>query len=219
MTTRERWIIYPLLFLSLGIGLRPKLTSQLSVANLQCDTLHCERLVMDGPDRVPRVHLQAVGLPNSPRTQGGSLIMTDPAGRPHILFHCEGSAGAMETVTAKGLPQVRIDSTSRGGLVSMIDNQGRVIFDAGHRPDESGIFAAVDLNQRKIIATVPFLPRVAPKTPADHTEVTPPLAPHPHPDDERKPDRTQHTEAPTTPQPQSEIQPSKETQPPEDPQP
>ncbi len=46
MSTRERWIVYPLLFLALGIELRDKMVpcSQIQTAEVMAKQIRCEQL-------------------------------------------------------------------------------------------------------------------------------------------------------------------------------
>ena len=44
MTTRERWVVYPLLFLTLGIALKDKIIRQVSTGKVECRAL----VVTDG---------------------------------------------------------------------------------------------------------------------------------------------------------------------------
>ena len=46
MSTRERWIVYPLLFLALGAALRDKLVEKIEISRLKCN-----RLEVDGVAR------------------------------------------------------------------------------------------------------------------------------------------------------------------------
>jgi hypothetical protein len=41
MSDRERWIVYPLLFLSLGLTLKPKFTHELEVPHIHCRSITC----------------------------------------------------------------------------------------------------------------------------------------------------------------------------------
>ena len=47
MTERERWTVYPLLFLSLGIGLRSHITSSLDLHDITCHTLKSREVEID----------------------------------------------------------------------------------------------------------------------------------------------------------------------------
>jgi len=44
MTERERWVVYPLLLLSLGIALRDKITQSVNLHEVSCDVLRCDRI-------------------------------------------------------------------------------------------------------------------------------------------------------------------------------
>ncbi len=50
MSNRERWTVYPLLFLTLGIALKDKITKQTDT-----DTVFCKSLVVTNRQRVPQV--------------------------------------------------------------------------------------------------------------------------------------------------------------------
>jgi len=48
MTDRERWTVYPLLFLALGISLKDKLSPSIDTERVVCKTLVCEGLEVSG---------------------------------------------------------------------------------------------------------------------------------------------------------------------------
>ncbi len=51
MTSRERWIIYPLLFLALGAALRDKMVpGNVEAFSVDCSQLTCHRLDVIGPE-------------------------------------------------------------------------------------------------------------------------------------------------------------------------
>lgn len=72
MSDRERWIVYPLLFLAIGASLRDKLFNMTSSKRIVCEEL----IVVDGDGREP---LARIG--GSPRTPGnpvhGQLVVED----------------------------------------------------------------------------------------------------------------------------------------------
>ncbi len=55
MTDRERWTVYPLLFLALGISLKDKLARSVETDRIECKTLVCEGLEVAGPEPGKRV--------------------------------------------------------------------------------------------------------------------------------------------------------------------
>jgi len=108
MSNRERWIVYPLLFLTLGIVMRDKLvphatgpSDQIAASVIQCqqlraDSLLCGRLV---GELVQCGELQTIGRGNKPSV----VLRTDP----------ESGSGVITILTPQGifeLPPVR-----RGG--------------------------------------------------------------------------------------------------------
>ncbi|HVT27515.1 MAG TPA: hypothetical protein VHE81_05795 [Lacipirellulaceae bacterium] len=53
MTERERWVVYPLLFLALGVSLRDKLVDRTITKSIRCEELVVEgEPTNDGPGRV-----------------------------------------------------------------------------------------------------------------------------------------------------------------------
>jgi hypothetical protein len=57
MTERERWIVYPLLFLALGAALRDKLFDQTTSKSIICEDIVCQELTV--VDAEPRGNRQA----------------------------------------------------------------------------------------------------------------------------------------------------------------
>lgn len=56
MSERERWIVYPLLFLALGAALRDKLLKQTFAERIICNEMMCSDLiVLDGAEPVARL--------------------------------------------------------------------------------------------------------------------------------------------------------------------
>jgi hypothetical protein len=83
MTERERWIVYPLLFLALGAALRDKLSE-----HTKTKTIECEELVVYGED--------TAGQPPKVLVQIGAMQRTS-AKSPHVgqivvegLIHAQG---------------------------------------------------------------------------------------------------------------------------------
>ncbi|MBN1396042.1 MAG: hypothetical protein JW959_13550 [Pirellulales bacterium] len=80
MSTRERWIVYPLLFLTLGIAVRNYFlpTGRLAVGDLRAERISCGEMVVFGPNGRPAVIADA--SPDS--VAGGHVITLDRLGRP-----------------------------------------------------------------------------------------------------------------------------------------
>lgn len=54
MSERERWIVYPLLFLALGASLRDKLLKQTFTETLRCEQLVCNEIHCEGGLQIVR---------------------------------------------------------------------------------------------------------------------------------------------------------------------
>jgi hypothetical protein len=150
MSTRERWIVYPLVFLTLGIALRDKLipparfgnlgmrleAGEIATPRIRCNELHVRQVVCD---RLESKQLESV------QSQCQKLIVTAPNGRPVVLAGADAStqAGMIETFTAKGLPQIQLLSSDTGGLVTTIGHSGKVLLVMGHTGKTMGVFAQI----------------------------------------------------------------------------
>jgi len=55
MSQRERWIVYPLLFLALGIALRDKMSGTIDTGTIVCERVLCQRLNVGPADGPPGV--------------------------------------------------------------------------------------------------------------------------------------------------------------------
>ncbi len=127
MSTRERWIVYPLLFLTLGIALRDKIlppthfgdmgmalkAGEIDVRRIRCSEIQAGRAIFN--------QLEAG------RSQCRELIVIGPTGRPTIIAYTDPKTynGAIETFSADGRPLVLLRSTDAGGLVGTLNPSGR----------------------------------------------------------------------------------------------
>ena len=127
MSTRERWIVYPLLFLTLGIALRDKIlppahfggmgtvlkAGEIDVRRIRCGEIQAGQAIFN--------QLEAG------RSQCRELIVVGPAGRPVIAGFADPKShnGAINTFSADGRPLVLLRSTDAGGLVVTLNPSGR----------------------------------------------------------------------------------------------
>jgi hypothetical protein len=88
MTSRERWTVYPLLFLSLGLAVRAIVVPtgeflSARVESLECAVLSTQEIVVVGPDREVLVHIgrEADGDTNAATAGGGRIELLDRDGR------------------------------------------------------------------------------------------------------------------------------------------
>jgi hypothetical protein len=166
MSTRERWIVYPLLFMTLGIAMRDKvLPSSQDVLDLSAGEIRCDRLLanhVDGGNLKCGVLAVAgsdgrecIRMGVAPN-RTGRLELCGNQGNVVAVLRADdqGKAGVLETFTAEGTPLVQLRSTEGGGVVWTIDREKRVLLVVGHYKDDFGIFAEVP--GKRIPLTVPI---------------------------------------------------------------
>jgi hypothetical protein len=99
MTSRERWTVYPLLFLALGLAMRAVLVPPEQVGELEAIRLKCRELVVVDPRGTPVVHagrIQGDG--------GGRIEVRDGAGLTAVAIGAgtAGQSAAVEFYDADG---------------------------------------------------------------------------------------------------------------------
>lgn len=172
MSTRERWVMYPLLFMTLGIALRDKLIPPAQLGNLRtrveageiaAPRIHCGEL------RVGRVVCERLEAKQSEsiQSQCHAMIVTAANGQPVVVLGPDANtqAGTVETFTAGGVPQIRLTSTDTGGAVTTIGHSGQVTLIMGHVDQNLGIFAQLAGQKPLIQLTTPVRFEIAPAAP------------------------------------------------------
>jgi hypothetical protein len=127
MSTRERWIVYPLLFLALGTALRPKLapTFEASIMQVTSDEVKSRELTAN---RVTSDDVKSRKL-TADRVTCRSLTIVDGQKRPRIelVVHAHTGDGEVRLVNNDGVPVVSLqsDAQTRAGLIETRSNDGR----------------------------------------------------------------------------------------------
>jgi hypothetical protein len=159
MSTRERWIVYPLLFMTLGIAMRDKVVPPAQLGNfrlqfeageISCDRLQCHTLLVNGPNGQPVV---AAGADATSR------------------------AGTVETFAANGMPLVRLFSNAAGGVVATLGRAGRLGLTLGDTGQNFGLFAELPELGQVIPLTLPLRFGGKPSVPQPPKEPTAPEKP------------------------------------------
>jgi hypothetical protein len=75
MTERERWIVYPLLFLALGAGLRDKLFDQTRTKSIECQELTVTAEDRGSRPAVPLARIGAIERSSSDKTPAGQMLI------------------------------------------------------------------------------------------------------------------------------------------------
>jgi hypothetical protein len=104
MTTRERWTVYPLLFLAIGLAVRAAVLSEEAAELLEAPRLVCRELLVTGTDGTVLVHAgRVVG------GGGGRIEIKDAAGVDAVAIGTgtAGREGVVEFFDAQGEPVAR----------------------------------------------------------------------------------------------------------------
>jgi hypothetical protein len=145
MSTRERWLIYPLLFLTLGIVMRDKFfpqghiqANELTAGRIHCGQLQVDRLASAGGIAVRDLQcsgelaagkLRCSELRADQLMAGSGLVVrgiqcsevvvVGPNGRPTVLAGTDArtKGGLITTLSSTGTPLVWLQPTDSGGAV------------------------------------------------------------------------------------------------------
>ncbi|HEY4233210.1 MAG TPA: hypothetical protein VGM76_07275 [Lacipirellulaceae bacterium] len=75
MTERERWIVYPLLFLALGAGLRDKLFDQTRSKSIECQDLTVSAEERAGHPAIPLARISAIERSATDKTPAAQMLL------------------------------------------------------------------------------------------------------------------------------------------------
>jgi hypothetical protein len=159
MSTRERWIVYPLLFMTLGIALRDKIKPPIHLGNRGVRIEAGE--IVAGRISCGQLKVQETAVCNrleARRSECRTLLIYGASDQPVIvaLADARTHAGVIETFGANGLPQVQLLSTSDGGIVSTIGRAGRAQLIMGDIDQTLGVFGRVPGQTPPLLLTRPW---------------------------------------------------------------
>ena len=159
MSTRERWIVYPLLFMTLGIALRDKIKPPTHLGNRGVQLQAGE--IVAGRIRCGQLQVQETAVCNrleSTRSECHTLLIYGPTDQPVVVAGADTRthAGLIETFAANGLPQVRLLSTPGGGIVSTIGRAGRAQLIMGDMGQTLGVFGQSPGQTPPVLLTRPW---------------------------------------------------------------
>jgi len=110
MSSRERWTVYPLLFLAIGLAIRAAIVAEgrlaVRVDELDAGQVSCEGLLVTGTDGTVLVHLgRVIG------GGGGRIEIKDATGVDAIAIgtQAESRDGVVEFFDTAGEPAGRLD--------------------------------------------------------------------------------------------------------------
>ncbi|HYW79255.1 MAG TPA: hypothetical protein VE890_06735 [Thermoguttaceae bacterium] len=180
MTSRERWVVYPLLFLTFGMTMRDKVWPQphfiandmtafgeITAGKIICSQLDVGRATAQRLESI-QSECQLLTLSdqhgrNAIRLGSGSngtgrleLLATDGDVLVALGGDEVGESGRVETFADGGVPQTQLRSTEAGGLVTAIDAEENIWLILGHYADQYGVFAESAEARRRVPLTIPW---------------------------------------------------------------
>lgn len=123
MTDRERWTVYPLLFLTLGIAVKDKI-----VRLTDSDTVNCQQLIIH--DRQNRAQVVISSTPDGGMLADAGtiackrLVVQDPQGRSQVVLAATPAGGLVRTSGLGNGFDVLLGHTERIGGLMFIDPAG-----------------------------------------------------------------------------------------------
>jgi len=187
VTSRERWVVYPLLFLTLGITMRDKVWPFMDFAEVTAGKITCNQLEV-GRATVQRLESvqskcrlmtltgqkgrDVIRLGAAPNGTGRlELLATDGDVLVTLGGDVAGKSGRVETFADGGVPQTQLRSTEVGGLVTAIGRDENIWLILGHYDDQYGVFAESAEAGRRMPLTLPWRFETSPpdEVPTDAT--------------------------------------------------
>ncbi len=156
MTNRDRWIIYPLLFLAIGLGLRCGIILQ----DLQ------QRLHLGGARNVIEADTIQCKNIEAAHANFGQMQIIGPGGKPVVVLAIDPTtkSGVIETGTAEGLKQAELKSDPLGGALTLFTTDAKKIVALGSDGDAIRLFSAEIENGKLVPKSTALVARVPPST-------------------------------------------------------
>ncbi len=136
MSERERWTVYPLLFLTLGIALKDKLFNEVNVRDIRCKSMVCSALVVDDPRahgqvKLPTGTVQCKNLAATAAVQTQNvvcklLVVPDRQGKKQAVVSTNEAGGFVEVVGNTNGVSTFLGNTDQVAGLMFIDPQGTV---------------------------------------------------------------------------------------------
>jgi hypothetical protein len=162
MSDRERWIVYPLLFLTLGVALRNQFlptkrfgavdlkAGELTAQVIRCNTLEVGRLRVreEGTFQKNLIFQRAegkflrTGRAESHIAACSTWYVVDEKGKNLIVAgkNSHTRSGFLQTFSSQGIPLVLISANASGGAVSALGNHGKTLVALGHEGRNFGVY-------------------------------------------------------------------------------
>ncbi len=149
MTDRERWTVYPLLFLALGIALKDKLTKVVAVKEVRCESIYCTTLEATDPKTRELISL-AKGEVHCRGMACQELLVADPKTKQQVRavggeIACRDLrapavfCNALQVLDAQGAEAVQVAANAEGGFVTLTGAKNKVKTYLGNTEQFAGL--------------------------------------------------------------------------------
>ncbi len=145
MSDRERWVVYPILFLTLGISLRDKIFQRVDTDNMVArrvfseqsssnrfwaDEIYCRKLNIAQQAEIGGMSWP----PGSQRNRhAGGLVIKDEKSKPKVVARADQLlAGRVSTLNGEAQEIVSIGASDNAGLLEIHDRRHGHTLDIGH---------------------------------------------------------------------------------------
>ena len=134
MSDRERWIVYPLLFLAIGLAMRSAVQideEHETKKSLETTVVKCKGLEVLGADEKPRL----------------------------ILGTTADGEGSLELVSDHGVLAAQLSTNPSGALLSLFNSSGEIALRIGHESQQVVLLITDKSNSRvQPLIAIPVLP-------------------------------------------------------------
>jgi hypothetical protein len=192
MSDRERWIVYPLLFLALGIALRNQFfptrrfgAVDLLAGELVAHRICCNQLLVRDVAECNKVAFKAAkgdylksgmsesdqvrtGLAECRILNAGNFNVVNKEGKPLVqaLEDKDAKSGFLQTLDSRGTPLVQLSPSEGSGMVTAWGPEGQALVALGHHGKDLGVFAQYPLQDTRTF----LLTRPAPQSAEEKKE-------------------------------------------------
>jgi hypothetical protein len=159
MNTRERWIVYPLVFLAMGLAMRNKVIppSELLALRVKCHGLDaneitCNSFTVKGLGEKDVVRIMPM------KNGSGRLEIRGKGGQNAIVLATDpsGQFGVVEMPDGKGNLQLLLQASPEGGRLTTLDPAQKLFLITGYQGSEVGMFALPIGSEKGIRLTLPL---------------------------------------------------------------
>jgi hypothetical protein len=142
MTDRERWIVYPLLFMALGFGLRNGIEIQAEHQDarvLQTESIRCRELRVVDESGKTVTHLGVSSTNGEGIIECGEIHVFNEHGKAiaQIKANPDSGAGTFQAANGNGTWQAVLSANPTSGVLTLLDHTGKGFIQIAPPPERA----------------------------------------------------------------------------------